>query len=162
MSRFVLPVALFAAVAVTACSNDPAGPSIPDPLAGLIQASAHDSTGAAIPPGPATGTGQVSGTVLGPSEPGAGNDSLRTAPRVFGAVVTVYPVTSDAPLVLGDAVGTTITGVDGRFTLPVLPSGQYVVTIEPPSGSPYYGQWIHGMIHAGSGEHPWWIVLAKR
>jgi hypothetical protein len=160
---------LLAAVAtiafVAACSSDPAGPSTPMVLDGLVESAALDTLGNAPPtPQNPAGPGTITGTVLAPSEPGAGNDSLQTAPRIVGAVVTAYPVTGSDPLELGPEAASILTGADGKFVLPTLPAGDYVVTIEPPTAqaATYHGQWLRGMIHADSGDHHWWLVLAER
>lgn len=142
-------------------------PPVLSPLAGLNESTARDSAGTTPPPPVGTTTpGDVTGTVLGPSEPGAGNDSLATAPRVAGAEITVYPVIdSNLPVYppqVGPPIATTITGADGKFSLPGLPGGPVAVTVEPPSGSPYAGMWISTVIHSGSGEYPWWVVLPRK
>ncbi len=164
-ARSTLATALLLAT-LAACSSDPSGPNGPAVLDGLVEAVAMDSTGTPPPPptDPSTGTGQVRGTVLAPSEPGAGNDSLQTAPRIAGATLTAYPVLTSNPLTLGVEVAMVVTDAAGHFELPTLPTGDYVVTVEPPaaSASVYYGQWIHGQIHPQSIDHPWWLVLAKR
>lgn len=150
------------AIILAACSDsDPIKPPT-SPLIGLVKQMPIDSAGNA-PPAGSNGPGIVRGTVLGPSAPGAGNDSLETAPRVSGAAITVYPVLSmnGAEPQLGDAIASTQTGGDGKFTLPSLEAGDYVVTILPPAGSGYTGVWLIGKIHGGSGDHPWWVVLHK-
>jgi len=147
-----------------ACASDGTSPE-PSPLAGLVQGSATDSTGTAPPPAPTPGTpGYFRGTVLGQSPPGAGNDSLATAPRVVGARVALFPVmglsTGDPDL--GPEAAAVITGSDGRFALPTVPGGSYAVTVTPPGGSIYMGTWITATIHDQSHTFPWWVVLNRR
>lgn len=169
MNRFPLRVrvlSLLAAVTIVAACSDSTTEPDPSPLAGLLARASADSAGNAAPP-PPTGAptdGHFRGTVLGPSEPGAGNDSLATAPRVSGAVVTAFPILSGsgATAQLGDAAATTTTDANGRFTLPTLAGGEYVVTINPPAASIYGGVWVTATAHSGSDEHPWWIVLWKK
>lgn len=158
-------LAVFTLSLAVACDGD--GPSNPNesPLAGLPSVVALDSLGNAPPSVPAAGAalpGYFRGTVVGESAPGAGNDSLETAPRISGAVVTAYPVISlpGAPIEVGDAAASVTTGADGKFTLPTLPGGPYVVAIVPPANSPYTGVGVSAPV-AGptSHEHHWWVVL---
>ena len=164
-AQSVLLVALLTGVTV-ACSDDdnPTEPTA-SPLSGLAREDTRDSVGNPPPP-PPVGTptpGSVHGTVLGPSEPGAGNDSLETAPRVVGATVTAYPVESmGVEPDLGPAAASVVTDANGKFALPELPGGEYVVTFNPPANSPYGGVWVTTVIHSGSNEHPWWVVLWKK
>lgn len=163
-SRSALLVTLLAGVAVACSEDSPTQPTL-SPLAGLRSEDARDSTGNAPPP-PPTGTlspGTVRGTVLGPSAPGAGNDSLETAPRVADVVVTAYPIVAmGAEPELGPAAGSATTDANGRFQLQSLPGGEYVVTFNPPTSSEYGGVWVTTVIHGGSDEHPWWVVLWKK
>jgi len=150
------------AIILAACGDsDPIKPPT-SPLIGLVKQLPTDSAGNQ-PPAGTGGSGVVSGTVLGPSAPGAGNDSLETAPRVSGAVITAYPVVAmnGAEPQLGDPIASTQSGGDGKFTLPSLEAGDYVVTVLPPAGSGYSGVWLIGKIHSGSGDYPWWVVLHK-
>lgn len=145
-----------AATLLAAACTDGSGPN-PSPLDGLVQYAGTDSIGA--PPPPATGNptaGYFRGTVVGPSAPGAGNDSLATAPRIAGVTVSVYAELEGSP------VASVVTGADGRFVLPTLPGGHYAVTFTPPINSPYGGVWATAPIHAASHTHPWWVVLWKR
>ncbi len=135
------------------------------PTAGLNNFAGTDSAGNPLPPvPPGESNGYFTGTVLGPSAPGAGNDSLATAPRVVGARITAYPALSPAGAAgpLGPAVVEMFTDAQGRFTLPPLQGGLYVVTITPPTGSPYGGVWVTAHAHSGSHLHPWWVVLWTR
>ena len=160
--RSVLVVAVLAAL--TACgSDDPTGnPS--SPLNGLSQSEGRDSTGTSVPSPPASTTpGYFRGTVLGPSSPGSGSDTLATAPRVGGVTVTAYPrLTSASVPEVGPAAASVTTGSDGKFQLPILPGGEYVVTFTPPAGSPYAGVWVTATAYSGSSEWPWWVVLPKK
>lgn len=159
-SRSALVLACVASFAL-ACSEN----TDPDtsPIAGLRESSASDSTGAPPPPPPNPASpGYVHGTVLGPSAPGAGNDSLNTAPRVAGVVITAYPRISPSSDDLGPAAASVTTGADGKFQFPTLPGGDYVVTFEPPAGSIYGGVYVSGPIHDKSHEWPWWVVLWKK
>src|SRR5687767_1546826 len=143
--RSALVVGCVASLAI-ACADKTVTPVDPSPLSGLQRVEGTDSTGAPPPdssgspaPNPAS-PGYVLGTVLGPSAPGAGNDSLNTAPRIAGVKVTalsrVAPTAGDT-IGIGPAVATVTTGADGKFQLPTLPGGEYFVTFVPPEGSPY-------------------------
>lgn len=153
--RKSIPLVLCLVAAAAACT-DTAGPN-PSPLDGLTQYASTDSLGA--PPPPPVGTpvpGYFQGTVLGPSAPGSGNDSLATAPRVAGVTVTAYTQLDRDP------VASVVTGADGRFVLPTMPGGHYVVTFTPAPGSPYGGVWASAPVHGTSHTHHWWVVLWKR
>src|SRR5688572_19463729 len=81
------------------------------PLTGLQHVASQDSAGNNPPPMPpgTPGPGYFQGTVLGPSEPGGGPDTLATAPRVAGAVLAAYALPPNGTIdsnVLGDAVQT--------------------------------------------------------
>ena len=152
-----------AAAVVIACgAGELVGPDA-WPLAGLSKTTANDtSSGAHTPTG--TGPGYFQGTVMGPSAPGGGNDTLSTAPRIAGVVVTIYERKADEAdsVSVGEAKGSVTTGADGRFTLPVLPAGNYVVTLVPPANSGYYGAYAFGPLRENSSEYPWWVVLARK
>jgi hypothetical protein len=148
-----------AAFLAAACGDN--GPTSPGGgvLAGLNLTETNDSTPANTPPD--NGTGIVHGTVLGQSQPGLIGDTLATAPRIAGVVVTVYlpGSSSDTP---GPQVATLTTGADGTFTLPALSAGNYVVTFVPPSGSGYNGVYVTGHVSSISATYPWWIVLSRK
>jgi hypothetical protein len=156
---------LGAMLAVVACGVD--GPTVPDdtsPLAGLSKSAPGDTSNSTNAP-TGTGPGYFTGTVLGPSQPGAGNDSLNTAPRISGVVVTIYERKQSGgadTVAVGNAKGTVTTGADGKFTLPTLPAGEYVVTFVPPSSSGYHGAYAFGPLRENSHQYPWWVVLAKK
>lgn len=162
VNRLVPLCGLLLAAAVAACSSDSTGATLPGPLAGLSESSPRDSVGGTPPEHPVTGEGQVRGTVLGPSLPGSGNDSLQTAPRIANARITAYLVTGQDPITIGASAASVTTDAEGRFMLPVLPAGLYAVTVEPPAPSIYVGQYILGEVHSESINFPWWIVLAKK
>ncbi|HEX9562931.1 MAG TPA: hypothetical protein VF981_03140 [Gemmatimonadaceae bacterium] len=162
-TRPTFALAILATLAL-ACSDNPTA-SENSPLAGLTLREGTDSVGNPPPPEPTNPTpGSFHGTVLGQSEPGAGNDSLITAPRVADVVVTVFPVTGGEPgaPTLGTAEATVTTGADGKFQLPTLAGGMYVVTFNPPGSSIYGGVWVTAATSAQSNDHPWWVVLWKK
>ena len=156
---------VFLSCALAACSDSNSTGPTRSPLSGLTVSAQKDSTGAPPPAPPVNPTpGFFRGTVLGPSLPGAGNDSLTTAPRISGVVITAYPVTSSTtnPPTVGPALASVTTGADGKFQLPTISGGEYVVTFTPPAGSPYGGVWVTATAHNTSGEFPWWVVLWKK
>ena len=161
-SGSILALALL--LSVTACGSDYTTGTQSSPLNGLSQAEGKDSTGTTVPVPPTSTTpGYFRGTVLGPSVPGSGPDTLATAPRVSGVTVTAYPRLSTDPVPdVGPAAASVVTGSDGKFQLPTLPGGEYVVTFTPPSGSIYQGVWVTATAYNGSAEWPWWVVLPKR
>jgi hypothetical protein len=158
-----LLVALSMGVVIAACGTDAVVQPDDSPLSGLAKSASGDSASVSHTP-TGTGPGYFRGTVLGPSQSGAGNDSLNTAPRVSGVVITVYERkagTADT-VSAGDAKGTVTTGADGKFQLPTLPAGEYVVTFVPPAGSIYHGAYVFGPLRQNSSDYPWWVVLAKK
>jgi hypothetical protein len=175
-TRLVIALVLIASAAV-ACVDKPTGIEV-SPLAGLQRLEGDSAGGpptdsAAGPPpdsasSPApnpSAPGYVLGTVLGPSAPGAGNDSLNTAPRIAGVVVTAHPRVAPSAgdsIGVGSAVATVTTGADGKFQLPTLPGGEYIVTFVPPPNSGYGGVWVWGPINDRSHAWPWWVVLWKK
>jgi hypothetical protein len=168
MKRFNRPgvLLLFTLTAglAIACSDDPTGTDN-SPIAGLAQREGSDSTGNPLPPPPANPTpGSFHGTVLGPSTPGTGGDTLATAPRVAGVVVAAYLVTggTEANPTLGPVAASATTGADGKFALTTLSGGTYVVTFTPPANSIYGGVWVTAATSATSNDWPWWVVLWKK
>src|SRR5688500_20360308 len=112
---FAILFALTSGLAV-ACSDSPTE-NEDDPLAGLAQRDGSDSVGNPLPPPPSNPTpGGFHGTVLGPSTPGSGVDTLATAPRVSGVVVKAHKVIggSQAEPELGPAEQTVTTGAEDR------------------------------------------------
>jgi hypothetical protein len=84
-------------------------------------------------------------------------------PRLGGVAIAVYPqLTGGATPTVGAVVASTVTGTDGKFTLPTLPGGMYVVTFTPPNGSVYGGVWVTATAYDGSSEYPWWVVLPRK
>ena len=167
MKRFSGHVSLLAlALASTltvACSDSPTETE-ESPLVGLAQRDGKDSVGNPLPPPPTNPTpGSFHGTVLGPSTPGSGNDTLATAPRVSGFVVTAYPITggTQADPDLGTAEKSVTTGADGKFAL-TLAGGDYVVTFTPPATGIYGGVWVTAATSPTSNDHPWWVILWKK
>ena len=154
---------LVAAGVVAACSTDSPIQPTGSPLAGLDLAEPGDTSNTTHQP-TGSGPGFFRGTVLGPSLPGAGNDSLNTAPRIAGVVVTIYErkLGGADTSAVGDPKGTVTTGTDGKFTLPTLPAGEYIVTFVPPANSGYHGAYAFGPLRSNSSDYPWWIVLAKK
>ena len=167
MKRFsghvhLLALALVSALTV-ACSDSPTETEN-SPLAGLAQRDGKDSVGNPLPPPPTNPTpGSFHGTVLGPSAPGSVGDTLATAPRISGVVVTAFPITggTQADPDLGPAEKTATTGADGKFAL-TLAGGDYVVTFTPPASSIYGGVWVTAATSATSNDHPWWVILWKK
>jgi hypothetical protein len=165
MIRIARPTLALAAIAAfaLACSDDPTGTDN-SPLAGLTQREGGDSVGNPLPPEPTNPTpGSFHGTVLGQAEPGS-VDTLANAPRISGVVVKAFPVTggTQAMPTLGPVEATVTTGADGKFQLPELSGGEYVVTFTPPSSSIYGGVWVTAFTSAQSNDHPWWVVLWKK
>ena len=155
-------IALGGAVAVViACgAGELAGPD-GWPLTGLSKTAANDtSTGGHAPIGP----GYFHGTVTGSSASASGNDTLSTASRLAGVVVTIYERKTDTAdsVSVGEPRGSVTTGADGEFTLPMLPAGSYVVTLVPPANSGFYGAYAFGPLRENSSEYPWRVVLAKK
>jgi hypothetical protein len=160
--RQIIPSLAILAI-VAACGADTVLQPDDSPLAGLDKSASGDTANVTHSP-TGTGPGYFRGTVLGPSQPGAGNDSLNTAPKISGVVVTIYERkagTGDT-VAVGDAKGSVTTGTDGKFQLPTLPAGEYVVTFVPPAGSPYHGAYAFGPLRQNSSDYPWWVVLAKK
>jgi hypothetical protein len=153
---------LLVAVTVAACADraatQPAGES---PLVGLSVAGRNDT--AQAPTNPAEPSpGFFRGTVYG-YVPGT-SDTLETAERLSGVRVTAYPrvPSRSDPYAVGPAAASVTTDANGGFVLPTLPGGEYAVTFTPPETSKYRAGWTVGVAYAGSGDHPWWIMLAAK
>jgi hypothetical protein len=150
-----------------------------DPLAGLKQSSATDSSGNSLPPtsGHDTATATPGGGGTGGidtlhSEPGyfrgyvrsseviQGVDTLAGSVRIPDVKVDAY-----ARLANGDAGALTasvVTNAQGEWQLPVLPAGHYLVTFTPPANSQYQGVWVTATPNSHSHEWPWWVTLPKK
>jgi hypothetical protein len=176
---FLLTLSLIAGLAV-ACSDDPTGPDDGSPLDGLIAQAGRDSVGNPVPPPPTNPgnhpdtanyppppanpvAGGFHGTVLGPSTPGQGVDTLATAPRVAGVVVSAYKILggTTAEPDLGPVEQSVTTGADGKFALS-LSGGHYLVTFTPPANGIYGGVWVTSTTSANSNDWPWWVILWKK
>lgn len=152
-----------ALVLLTACESDGPTDASRSPLAGLARTTGMDSTGNVPPPATDLQDGYFRGRVLGASEPGSGDDSLETAPRLADVLVSVYPRVngSESEPELGPAVATMLTDDNGDFESPLLTGGAYVVTFTPSASSGYTGVWVSAIAHSGSHEYPWWVILPK-
>src|SRR5215217_6970080 len=82
-------VVLAVATILAACAGDSVVQPTPSPMAGLNHSASGDTANVNHSP-TGTGPGYFLGTVLGPSLPGSGNDSLNTAPKIAGVVVTIF------------------------------------------------------------------------
>lgn len=159
----VVSVLLLAGLA-SACSSEKStgpGPQL-SPLAGLGAVARNDTVTTPAPTN--TGSGNFRGTVMGPSPVGATGDTLGSAPRVPGVVVSIYPRIADVngQVTVGELAGSSTTGTDGLFQLPTLPAGEYVVTFVPPSSSVYKGSYSVGSLRNNSSSYPWWVVLPRK
>ena len=163
---------LLATTAAVACAGDPTttggGNS---PLAGLKSSVAGDSAGTTPAPTPPPATtptpGYVHGTVRAPgANAQPGQDTLAASIKIAGAIVTAYPrvVQGTDTAGVGPVAAQVTTDADGKFTLPVLPGGEYVITFNPPKSleGTYGGVWTIGTIHEKSHEFPWWVTLWKK
>jgi hypothetical protein len=158
-SKALFIAAAVAVIAAAACSNDdPAAPST-SVLAGLSRGNTNDTINGQTTPGTTT-PGSFHGFVIGR---GTGLDTIATAPRIVGATITAYPhlgYDGETPRV-GAAVGSVLTDANGFFQFPTIPGGNYVVTIKPPTGSEYQGQYATTTISSVSNTGNWWVVLSK-
>lgn len=158
---------LLLAVALAACGETTQEPTPQNPLAGLVSKEAVDSAGKGVSqPLSPQGSGYVRGTVLAPSAPGAGNDSLNTATRIPGVVIRIYPVLGDpggASPTLGALQATVTTDANGQFQTPVIDGslGWHVLTFTPPTGSGYQAVWSRTQFWTQSSVHPWWVTLPR-
>ena len=161
VSRWVACSIMIVGVTV-ACGGDSSstGP-VATPLAGLVPGATNDSSPVTTPP-PNPAPGSFHGTVMGHSSFPPGTDTLSTLPRVVGARVTAYthgqPTATDT-LGVGQQVASVTTDANGRFQLPTLPGGLYIVTIAPPAGSAYQGVYVAAMAYEHSADYAWWVVL---
>ena len=156
-----LILAVAAALSAAACSSDgPLAPQPDSPLAGLTSGTSNDTVTTSTPVEPSS-PGSFHGVVLGH---GTGTDTLNTAPRLAGSIITAYPLLGydgDTPR-LGTSVGSVTAGADGTFQFPTIPGGTYVVTVVPPSGSGYRGTYITGLISNVSNSGTCWVVLSQQ
>lgn len=153
-------IGVLAVVAAAACADNP-NTIRPSVLRGLSQGESNDTV-ATTPPPPAEATpGSFHGYVLGP---GTGPDTMATAPRLQGVVVTVYPFLggSGQEPIVGEAVAAMTTDANGVFQSPTVPGGEYVVTFVPPENSIYRGVYVTTTIHDGSNSGNWWVVLPRK
>ncbi|MCC7003488.1 MAG: hypothetical protein IT357_15130 [Gemmatimonadaceae bacterium] len=162
--RALASAALALTLGVAACGTTDV--EIESPLDGFAEATATDSAGNPLPPPTGTGPGSFRGTVLGPSAPGAGNDSLATAPRIAGVRVTAYPLNRDGVVGevtadIGLPIAHVFTDSLGVFQMPTLPSGRYAVLFAPSDGSGYAGVYVTTEAHPTSNATPWWVVLPR-
>jgi hypothetical protein len=161
MIRFSRAIALLLlAGGLAACGSDNPTEPTGSPLDGLKVTTKGDTV-TTYPT--ESGPGHFQGTVMGASINHTG-DTLMTAPRIVGVVVTIYPRInlSSSTVDIGPAAGSITTGEDGKFTLPTLPSGEYVVTFVPPANSGYNGAWTTSPLRSNSEAFPWWVVLDKK
>jgi hypothetical protein len=123
----------------------------------------HPDTANYPPPPSNPVAGGFRGTVLGPSVPGQGGDTLATSPRISGVVVSAFKILggTTAEPDLGPVEQSVTTGADGTFALN-LTGGHYLVTFTPPANSIYGGVWVTSMTSATSNEWPWWVILWKK
>lgn len=155
-----LTALLLVVVAGAACSDNPTTVS-PSVLRGLSQGESNDTVGTTPPPPTQATPGSFHGFVLGP---GTGPDTMATAPRLQGVVVTAYPrlgYSGQEPKV-GEAVATMSTDANGAFQSPTIPGGEYVVTFVPPENSIYRGVYVTTTIYDGSNGGNWWVVLPRK
>lgn len=160
--KYLLVVAFAAA-----CGSSVNEPVVPGPLAGLSRIDAVDSAGNGVSqPLSPQGSGYVRGTVLAPSAPGSGNDSLNTATRIAGVVIKIYPIIGDpnvANPTIGALIGTVTTDANGLFQTSVIDGshGWHTLTFTPPAGSGYQAVWARTQFWTDSSVHPWWVTLPR-
>ena len=151
--------AVLTSLALTACSSvETTEIEEPNVIAGLAEAASNDTT-SGPPPTPANPTpGSFHGYVIGP---GTGPDTIATAPRVAGTVITAYPHTGwvGSEPTVGPAAASVTADANGFFQTPTIPGGEYVVTFVPPSSSPFRGVFVMTTIFSGSSTGTWWVLL---
>lgn len=150
-----------------ACALPSSSSDEESPLAGLTEAAVVGADGRGIPqPTSPHGAGHVRGTLIGPSLPGAGDDSLETAPRIAGATIRIYPVivghSEGNELIVGEEVASITTDANGQFETPVFEGGtEYVLTFLPPAGTGYAPVWARTIFWTTSHEWPWWVTAPR-
>jgi len=133
-------------------------------LNGLVAGTTNDSSPVTTPP-PIPTPGWFRGTVTGHVVFYNFTDTLSMLPRVAGARLTAYthvPPTADDTLGIGPEATSVVTDNDGHFQFPMLAGATYVVTVEPPPGSPYRGVWVTAIAHSHSADYPWFVVLPTK
>ena len=155
-----LALTLALAALVAACGDDPSSPADGASLDGFVSAQRNDSTGGPPPDTVAEGPGRFKGIVRGYT-PGA-VDTTATLVVLGNVKVTAYEYegTMNQPA-LRDPVAQTFSDLQGRFELPTLPGGNYVVTFVPPASSGYRPGWTIGWAWPRSGDNDWQIHLPK-
>ena len=95
--------------------------------------------------------------------PGAGNDSLATAPRVANVTVTVDQETHgiEGEVESGALIRSVQTDANGQFQTTTVPAGDYVITFVPPAGSAYAGVYAFGHLSQSSSNYPWWLCYRR-
>lgn len=158
---------LLLTLSLAACGESAQEPSSEGPLAKLVAKTPVDSAGKGVPqPFSPQGAGAVRGTVIAPSAPGAGKDSLKTAPPIPGVVIRIFPVIGNpdvASPTLGPQLATVTTDANGRFQTPVVDGSQgwHVLTFTPPTGSGFQAVWARTQFWTQSLDTPWWLTLPR-
>jgi hypothetical protein len=166
------------AAAAVACADQTSTAIDHDPLAGLEQSSANDSSGNALPPtsghdtATATPGGPVGGIDTLQSEPGYFRGIVRSSEMIQGAdtlagSVRIPDVKVDAYARLnngdpGALAASVVSNAQGEWQLPTLAAGHYVVTFTPPANSAYQGVWVTATPNSHSHDYPWWVTLPKK
>jgi hypothetical protein len=163
--RLFFVSAIGAAAFGAACSSD-TGSTEPTTfvLQGLLPGATNDSNPVTtLPANPAPGSFQ--GTVMGHALVPFGADTLSMFPTIAGVRLTAYlrtePRGGDA-IGIGPAAVSVVTDQNGQFHFPTLAGAEYIVTVEPPEGSPYQGVWVTAVPHDNSAQYPWTVVLPQK
>ncbi|MEP6835402.1 MAG: hypothetical protein ABJB74_18600 [Gemmatimonas sp.] len=162
LSSLALTATIVLAGATAACSDDPATqPQTANAIAGLTVTASNDTV--TTPQNTPTGSGFFQGTVIGPST-SPGTDTLTTSPRIADVRVTIYPRLADVngQITMGPAAGSTTSNAQGKWTLPTLPAGDYIVAFVPPASGVYSGAYAFGPLRSNSAQFVWWVVLNKK
>lgn len=153
--------------AVMACAEQTTLPKPGDKLTGFSVGEIQDTTITGGVPGAQTGTNpiQAGGIVRGVGE---GQDTMATAPKLAGVVVTAYKHLgySGNDVLIGEQVGTATTDENGWYGYFSLLPGSYVVTFTPPANSIYRSIYVtHDSPGAPPGStivHTWVIFLPRK